>query len=89
MMARAMIRPRVQSWNQAEAATATTAAHNRPLRIPAPTSRWISQDSLFLLTCPRAIPRTITVSVWVPAMPPIEATIGISTASATTFSMVS
>ena len=32
--------------------------------------------------------RTATVRVWVPALPPIEATIGISTARATTFSMV-
>ena len=31
--------------------------------------------------------RTATVTVWVPALPPIEATIGISTASATIFSM--
>ena len=35
-----------------------------------------------------AMARTATVSVWVPAMPPIEATIGISTANATTCSMV-
>ena len=30
---------------------------------------------------------TETVRVWVPAFPPIEATIGINTASATTFSI--
>ena len=35
-----------------------------------------------------AIARTATVMVWVPAFPPIEATIGISTASATIFSIV-
>ena len=33
--------------------------------------------------------RTVTVSPWVPALPPIEATIGISTASATKARMVS
>ena len=32
--------------------------------------------------------RTVTVMVWVPALPPIEATIGISTASETICSMV-
>ena len=32
--------------------------------------------------------RTVTVMVWVPALPPIEATMGISTASATICSMV-
>ena len=55
---------------------------------PTITSRLINQAWLFLPTCPRAMPRTRTVSVWVPAMPPMEATMGISTASATTFSMV-
>ena len=34
------------------------------------------------------MPRMISVTVWVPAMPPIEATMGMSAASAATFSMV-
>ena len=37
---------------------------------------------------PVASARTATVMVWVPALPPMEATIGISTASATMCSMV-
>src|SRR3990167_874913 len=39
-------------------------------------------------TCPSAMPRITSVNVWVPAMPPMLATTGISTASATTFSSV-
>ena len=35
------------------------------------------------LISPSAIWRTVTVSVWVPALPPIEATIGIRMARAT------
>ena len=37
---------------------------------------------------PKARRRTVTVSACVPVLPPMEATIGISTASATSFSIV-
>ena len=51
-------------------------------------SLYINDLELLGPTCPRASPRIMMVRVWLPAMPPILATMGISTASATTFSSV-
>ena len=47
-----------------------------------------NQRKLAPLKWPSAWPRITSVNTWLPAMPPILATIGISTASATTCSMV-
>ena len=76
------------SPNQSCATPATTAAHSTPLSRLIIISRKSSGLALSQLTCPSAKPRTIKVNVWVPAMPPMLATTGISTASATTFSSV-
>ena len=56
----------------------------RPL--PRPTSASLSSALRVLpqFSSPSAMPRTITVSVCVPALPPMPATMGMKTASATT-----
>ena len=58
-----------------------------PLRPPTAASLAMKRSALAAVSSPMASARTATVTVWVPALPPIEATIGISTASATIFSM--
>ena len=47
------------------------------------------RNALAAVNSPIASARTATVTVCVPALPPIDATIGISTASATIFSIAS
>ena len=47
----------------------------------------IKRTVLAVVTSLVASARTVTVSDWVPALPPMEATIGMSTASATICSM--
>ena len=52
------------------------------------TSRMMMRPALWMSMSRVASARTVTVMVCVPALPPIEATIGISTASATICWMV-
>ena len=47
----------------------------------------ISLRACSRVTCPSATARTIIVIVWLPELPPMPATIGISAASATSFSI--
>ena len=58
-------------------------AKTRPLRRPTIASRRMMRQALARPSSRVASARTATVMVWVPALPPIEATTGISTASAT------
>ena len=66
----------------------TMAAQMRPLRPPTAISFHSSQRALTHSTWPSAMPRMMSVTVCVPAMPPMLATMGMSAASAATFSMV-
>src|SRR4029453_19654815 len=56
-----------------------------PLSTPTINSRRMTPQALALESSRVASARTATVMVWVPALPPMLATIGISTASATIF----
>ena len=56
-----------------------------PLSTPTINSRRMMRQALALESSRVASARTATVMVWVPALPPMLATIGISTASATIF----
>ena len=69
--------------------TAITNAQISPLMIETKISRRTSQISVRSLIWPIAIARISTVRLCVPAIPPMEATIGINTAKATTFSISS
>ena len=66
---------------QTTAPMITAKAH--PLASPTMVSRATTRIALVAVRSRVARARTATVRVWVPALPPIEATIGISTASAT------
>ena len=88
-MARPMITPRETSLNQSTAITDTTQAQISPLRIPMAPSLNINDRAFALLRCPRANPRIEMVRVWLPAIPPMLATMGMSTARATNCLMVS
>ena len=59
-----------------------------PLRRPTASSLRIARQALPLVISPAASERTVTVSAWVPALPPMPATIGISVASATSRAIV-
>ena len=84
-----MISASRRSSNQAAVTAPTTTAHSSPLSSATASSLAMSQRTLALPSWPSAMLRTTSVSVWLPAMPPMLATMGISTASATTFSSVS
>ena len=58
-------------------------AKANPLSTPTMNSRRTTRHALASLSSRVASARTATVMVWVPALPPMLATIGISTASAT------
>ena len=87
-MAAQMTRAISQVPNHAQVASATTVAQIAPFRAPTESSLKNSQRALELWIWPSAMPRMIRVTVCVPAMPPMLATTGISTASATIWSMV-
>ena len=87
--ATAMIIPSQGSLKNQEAATATTAAHRTPFSVPTATSRRVSQARFRENRSSWAMLLITRVSVWLPATPPMLATMGMRTASATTFSMVS
>ena len=59
------------------------------MQSPTSPSRITNRRTFAALRLRVAIARTVTVSAWVPALPPIDATIGISTASATNARIVS
>ena len=63
-------------------------ANSMPFSNPTAASFQITRNAFDLLRSRIASARTTTVTVWVPALPPIEATIGMRTASATTCAMV-
>ena len=58
-----------------------------PFIPPMRVSLVIILNALLVVSSFTAIARTATVKVWVPALAPIEATIGIKIAKATTFSI--
>ena len=60
----------------------------RPLPVPTRISFINALRELLHVSSPSAMPRTITASVCVAALPPIPATIGMNTASATHALMV-
>src|SRR6056297_3954787 len=75
--------------NQKPATSAINTPKVRPFMAPTVISRQHTRKALLAVSSRVAIARTATVIVWVPALPPMEATIGISTASATIWLMVS
>ena len=67
---------------------AASAANRMPFSTATASSRRTKLAAASRSIWRSASARTATVTVWVPALPPMEATIGISTASATIRSMV-
>jgi len=61
-----------------------TVAQSNPLIAPTLSSLLIIACLFESLICPNANPLIINVNVWLPDIPPIEATTGMSTAKATT-----
>jgi hypothetical protein len=88
-IAAAITAPRTGEPNQTSPTIPITTAKIAPLIRPTPASRVTTRIRLALVRSFVASARTATVSDWVPALPPIEATIGISTASATTCAIAS
>ena len=76
------------SPNHIKDTTPAIMANNKPLMRPTNISRSAKRVADCVLNSCIAIARTATVTVCVPALPPIEATIGMSTASATMVSSV-
>ena len=76
-------RPSALLPNQAVATAPTTTAQKRPLSSATPSSLRSNSRRLPGPTWSRARPRVTSVRVWLPATPPMLATTGISTASAT------
>ena len=86
--AEAITTPRSGFWNQKPATSPTITAMMLPLASATSTSRPITRAVLRLVTDRDAMARTVTVIAWMPALPPIEATMGIRIASATISWMV-
>src|SRR5262249_35913654 len=84
-MASPMTMPRSLTLNQVAAITPMITAKASPLSAPTMTSRAMMRRALARLSSRVASARTATVMVWVPALPPMLATIGMSTASDTIF----
>ncbi|MND95851.1 hypothetical protein D3C80_881150 [compost metagenome] len=87
-MAAAMTAPICQSVNQNPAASPIRGARTRPLTRPTAISRQKVRSALELFNSRVARARTVTVRAWVPALPPMAETMGISTARATISWMV-
>ena len=89
IIAEPMITASIKLSNHTQVTSPITSAKISPLSSPTTISlvrkRCAAAPTSFFI----AMARTATESDWVPAFPPIEATIGISTASATTRSRVS
>ncbi|MNN37753.1 hypothetical protein D3C81_1517160 [compost metagenome] len=74
--------------NQASTINPSPSPRKTPLIKATVSSFFSSVITLDEPICPRARPRTISASTWVPALPPRPATIGISAASATNCAIV-
>ena len=87
-MAVAMTAPIRQSPDHRAAATPISGDSTRPLARPTAISRQKVRTEFDRFSSRVARARTVTVSDWVPALPPMAETIGISTARAMICSMV-
>ena len=87
-MAKAITYPSCEDPNQITPMTPITTANTAPLINPTKASRRIIRKKLDPVRSLVAMARTAMVRLWVPALPPIEAMIGIKTASATNCEMV-
>ena len=87
-MAAAMTKPIARLENQSQVTRPASTANSSPLAAPINSSLPTKRRVLASVRSFMASARTATVRVWVPALPPMEATIGMSTASATIRSMV-
>ena len=88
IMAKPMTTPSPVLWNQRAVVTAIIIANAMPLRAPTSVSFQTTLAALVEDNSFVASARTATVRACVPALPPIEATIGINTARATICSIV-
>ena len=75
------------SWNQTKVTPPMTTKKAMPFNKPTASSRQMVASTLVAFSSLVAMARTATVRVWVPALPPMEAAIGLSTASAANFSI--
>ena len=87
VVARVMTRPSSALLYNNQAITPSRPPHTRPLISATPTSFLSRRLPLSWLIWPTAMARTIMVMVWLPELPPMPATMGISAARATSFSM--
>ena len=83
--AAAITAPSIEEPNQIIPTTAITMAKIKPFTSPTNTSRRKTRHTFALVKSLVAIARTATVKDCVPALPPMDATIGINTAKATIF----
>ena len=83
-----IIRESKESWNQTWTTNALIIANIIPFKIPILNSFKIFWLKLFLVRSFVAKVLTVTANVCIPALPPIEATIGIKKASTTICSIV-
>ena len=83
IMASAITTPSCRLSKRSQVTTPISTAKIAPLANPTTISRPISRRSRRPSSSRMASARTVTVMVWVPALPPIEATIGMRMASAT------
>ena len=79
----AITTPSSGSPNQSQAMIPIRTAKDTPFNSPTSSSLVMKRRMLRPARSFIAMARTATVRVWVPALPPIEATIGMSTARAT------
>ena len=83
-MATPITTPSIKSWNHRAEKAKAIAANPIPLNMPTNASRVMNCTALRARKSFIAKARTATARVCVPAFPPMDATMGISTASATT-----
>ena len=83
IMARARTEPNAAEENHRPPTAPTIAAKTSPLIRPTMLSRRMILQALEAVRSLVANARTATVSDWVPALPPMDATMGMSTARAT------
>ena len=88
VMATAINNERWISRNHIYIATPVITAKIKPLNSPTRNSLEIILETFEAISSLVAIKRTVTVKVCVPAFPPMDATIGINMANATTFSIL-
>ena len=88
VMAATITRPMPMFLYSSQATTPITPPQITPLISATPTSLRNRCSAWLPESCPMAIARTIMVMVWLPELPPMPATIGISAARATIFEML-